>query len=215
MIEEITLKNRAKLLVEKRELEGCIEVLFHLGKRENCLLHWGLSKKPRAAWRIPPVQVWPKGSKAYGRAAIQTPFACQNNDCRVCIKLDRTMDFSNLVFSFFFPDTGRWDNNRGKNYNIELPVIKRQSPLPSVFKLEMKGRTVLFKETYPLNEENTLAVAVIRDDNDEVVLLSDIPEPMVLHWGVALQSRYDWRLPPQSVRPAGSTVYDKKAVQTS
>jgi alpha-glucan,water dikinase len=214
MIEEITLKNRAKLRVERRELKGCIEVLFHLGSRENCLLHWGLSKRPRAAWRIPPAQVWPEGSKAYGRAAIQTPFTCRNNDCRLNIKLDSSMDFSNLVFSFFFPDTGRWDNNRGKNYNIELPVIKRESPLPSVFELEMKGRTVVFNETYPLDEEGTLAVAVIRDDNYEVVLLSDITESMVFHWGVALQSRYDWRLPPASVRPAGSTVYDKKAVQT-
>jgi alpha-glucan,water dikinase len=215
MIKEITLKNRSKLLVEKRELEGRVEILFHLETRENCSLHWGLSRMPRAVWHIPPEQFWPRESKAYGQTAVQTPFVCRNGDCRIFIRLGKEMDFSNLTFALFFPDTGRWDNNRGKNYHITLPVIKRQSPLPSIFKQEIKERTILFEETYPLGEEATLAVAVSKDNNYyDAILLSDVPEPMVLHWGVALQSRYDWMLPPESVQPAGSVVYDKKAVQT-
>lgn len=93
--------------------------------------------------------------------------------------------------------------------------LNRQSSLSSIFKQEIKERKILFKETYVLGEEGTLAVAVSKDDNYyEAILLSDVPEPVVLHWGVALQSRYDWRLPAESVQPAGSIVYDDKAVQT-
>lgn len=215
MIEKITLKNRSELRVEKRERDDAVEVLFHMKDGENCLLHWGLSRKPGAAWRVPPEHVWPGGSRAYGRAAIQTPFTCRNDDCSISVKFDRSIDFPNLVFSFFFPDSGRWDNNRGRNYHITLPVVKRESPLPSVFSEETRGRTVLYEDTCPLGDEGALSYAVTRTDGGyEAVLLSDIPQPMVLHWGIAVESRYDWMLPAEPVRPAGSVVYDSKAVQT-
>jgi alpha-glucan,water dikinase len=215
MIEEITLKNRGKLLIEKREMEGHIEILLHLKIRENCLLHWGVSRKPGSTWHMPPEPAWPTGSRAHGRTAVRTPFACHNSDCSVSIRLDKTINYSTLAFAFFFPDTGRWDNNRGRNYHITLPVIKRQSPLPSVFKEDKKGRNILFEDTYPLGEDDVMAIAVSRDDNFyEVNLFSDVPAPLVFHWGMALQSRYEWTLPPSPLQPAGSVLYDDKAVQT-
>ncbi len=44
MVEEITTKNNVKLLVQKRETNGQVEVLLQMKNTKNCLLHWGLAK---------------------------------------------------------------------------------------------------------------------------------------------------------------------------
>ncbi|GBD97615.1 MAG TPA: hypothetical protein ENG83_01570 [Nitrospirae bacterium] len=123
-MEEITLKDNVRLQIEKRETDGRVEVSLRMKGNENCLLHWGLSKTLRSAWQIPPQPFWPDGSRAFGQAAVQTPFTGHNNEARIVIRLDKTMDFPVMNFALFFPDTGRWDNNHGKNYHIKLPGLK-------------------------------------------------------------------------------------------
>ena len=215
IVEEIALKNRARLLIEKKESESHVEVLLHLKAVDKCQLHWGLSRTPGSLWHVPPENVWPGGSRAYDRTAVRTPFISHNGDGRVFFKLDRTAGYSNLVFAFFYPDTGKWDNNHGNNYIIPLPVINKRSSLPSSLKEVTKGRNVLFEETFVLGEEGSLAAAVCKDGNQyEVFLISDVTERLTLHWGAALKSRYEWKLPPEPLQPAGSVVYDDKSVRT-
>ena len=60
-----------------------------------------------------------------------------------------------------------------------------------------------------------LAVAVILGkDRYLIKLFSDIPGRLVLHWGIAKKSRYEWLLPPEPLWPQGTIAIDDKAVQS-
>jgi alpha-glucan,water dikinase len=215
MAEQIMLQNRSKLSIEKKVAGNSIEVSLHLKEKEDCELHWGFSKKQRSVWQRPPGNEWPEGSRAYDRTAVRTPFLYVNGDSMVNIQFDKNSDYANLVFALFYPDKGRWDNNRGKNYAINLPVIKKESSLSSQLKNATEGKNVIRKERYSLGEEGELTAVVCNDgDGYEIILVSDISQPLIFHWGAALKSRHEWQLPSEELYPAGTTVFDDKAVQT-
>jgi alpha-glucan,water dikinase len=79
------------------------------------------------AWQTAPKALWPKGSKAVDEAAVQTPFREQNGGYRIVFRIDRAWDFSFIVFALFLPEKNHWDNNRGRNYRIE---IRKPSLMP-------------------------------------------------------------------------------------
>src|ERR1700676_5725797 len=41
----------------------------------DCLLHWGLCRRPGSAWQRPPASSWPEGTVAASGQAVRTPFA--------------------------------------------------------------------------------------------------------------------------------------------
>ena len=129
MIEEIKAKNGLKLLVEKRHINDLTEISLQMKNQTDCLLHWGLSRNVQSTWETPPKSLWPEGTKMFGGSALQTPFLNQNGENRILIKLDRSVDHPILDFVLFFPEDGRWDNNHGSNYRIEL--TKPEGPPPS------------------------------------------------------------------------------------
>jgi alpha-glucan,water dikinase len=216
MLEEIITENSVKLLAEKRDTDGKIEVSLQMKTKENCLLHWGLGKSASATWQIPPQSLWPGGSKAFDQTSVQSPFSNHNGKKQIIIRLDKTMDFSIINFVLFYPDTGQWDNNHGKNYCIKLPEIKGQYLSPvQVLKEEIKDREVLWEDTYDLDGEGRLAVAVSKDGkNYQMIMVTDISGPLVLHWGISLHSPFEWLLPPASTHPAGTIKIGESAVQT-
>ncbi len=215
MTEEIILKDSSKLMVEKRELSGNVEVLLYMKEGHNCKLHWGLSRERDSEWAIPPEPAWPAGSRLVDRGAVQTPFIADNHAYKVIVALDGTMNYSALVFAIYYPDTGAWDNNQGKNYRVALPVTKKGPSLDSVLEEESRNGDLKFKEIFSLGKEGSLAAIVKKGGTCyEVLLISDLLSPMILHWGFAVESRYEWTLPPRSVLPEGSVQYDNKAVQS-
>ena len=119
-VEKITTRSGVELMVEKRELDDQVEVSFLMKNKTECLLHWGLSRHVRAPWQIPPRSLWPKGTRAFGGTAVQTPFSSRNGEGRIVISLERTPSFSVIAFALFLPKENRWDNNHGKNYYIDL-----------------------------------------------------------------------------------------------
>lgn len=123
-VEEINLKNKTKLLIEKIESEGHVELQFDLDTKENCQLHWGLRRYPEPVWHLPPEQVRPAGSRVYDQHAVRTSFVPRNGGRRLSITLDRSLDFPGLVFALFYPDSGHWENNSGRNFNITLSVAQ-------------------------------------------------------------------------------------------
>jgi alpha-glucan,water dikinase len=121
-MEKIIAESGVVLLVEKRIMDEWVEISIGLKNHKKCLLHWGLRRHVQAPWEMPPSSVWPEGSKAFGKQALQTPFAEKDGAGRIVIKLDRKLDFSFLVFVLYFPEADRWDNNLGRNYQIPLVV---------------------------------------------------------------------------------------------
>lgn len=74
---------------------------------------------------------------------------------------------------------------------------------------------VLYEDRYDLDVGGSLAVAVCKGaDRYRLMLISSLPGPLLLHWGVSRQGRRVWELPPPSMRPQGTVVFDDLAAQT-
>lgn len=117
---KIIAESGVVLFVEKRILDDMVEVALRMEGLEECLLHWGLRHHAYAPWQVPPRSVWPEDSRAFNHTAVQTAFLRQNGYGQIIIRLPRSMDFRLIDFVLYFPEKGRWDNNHGRNYQIEI-----------------------------------------------------------------------------------------------
>lgn len=122
-VEKIVSESGIVLSVEKNVTDNAVDVTFRTKDRKNSILHWDVHMQRYSPCQIPPRGIWPDGSTAFDRAAIQTPFIRQDGEGRITSKVDRSLDFRFIEFVIFFPNEGRWDKNRGRNYRIELPRI--------------------------------------------------------------------------------------------
>jgi len=117
--EQIVTRSGLKLVVEQRPVDRRVEVLLKTDPEPGCVLHWGVREPPISEWQLPPRSLWPEGTKAFGESAVQTPFANQNGESRILLRLDPA-EHSMLEFVLFYPEQGRWDNNGGENYRIAI-----------------------------------------------------------------------------------------------
>jgi alpha-glucan, water dikinase len=120
MEQEIALQSGHTLTVNRQVLDDAIEISIALQSEQDCLLHWGLCRNHSRSWEAPPLSLWPPGSRAYGRSAIQTSFAEQQAPGRIVIGLDQKSDYSFMEFALYFPQNNRWDSKSGQNYRIEI-----------------------------------------------------------------------------------------------
>jgi len=217
MTEEIIVSKDVKLHVDKRDVDDRLEVSLNLNDTHNCRLHWGLSRSAGAKWKAPPHAHWPAGSISFGEEAVQSPFSIQNGSNRITITIDRKPDFSFMNFALYYPESDTWVNNQGKNFQIRLAERQKSAVSPDVIlKEDIKEKNPLFESDYDISPEGRLLVAVAKEGDDYYfTLISDINTPLVLHWGIALKSAFEWVLPPSSMRPAGTEAFDEKAVQTA
>jgi alpha-glucan,water dikinase len=125
--ERITTES-GELLVEKRISDDSFELVIRMDSGRKCVLHWGVIPSAYASWQLPPKQIWPEGSAQFDAVAIQSPFFAANGGGQVVLKVDKTVEFPIIGFVLFFPDEGRWDNNRGRNYRIAMPGHERTAP---------------------------------------------------------------------------------------
>ncbi len=213
--DSVKLAKGLDLQIKKRKTTKGLMVTLVLSSKEKCLLHWGVSSGPKAAWRLPPEAVWPPDTNAVSRTAAQTAFAAQKTNSRIQLKFPAARDFSALSFVLFFPAEDRWDNNNGKNYRIKLPLADESLFSPAeILRKELKDRQVLFRQTYHLADKELAAAVILTDEYYLIKLYSDIPGRLALHWGINKKSRYEWLLPPEHLRPQGTIAVDDKAAQS-
>ncbi len=149
--EKINVENGIVLLVKKSILDNMVEVTIQMENFRKCFLHWGLRNSISTSWQIPSVSVWPEGSRAFDHAAAQTPFLEQNGYGQITIRLDRSMDFTLINFALFFPEESRWDNNLGRNYQIEIPKLERSTlSFIETLRKEIKQEKISFDRVYQL-----------------------------------------------------------------
>ena len=213
--EVLKLGKGLHLEVEKSMTAKSLVVTLLLKSKKKCILHWGVSGEQNGSWQLPPEAIWPTATKAAGPAAVRTPFVAGKAGSQIKIKMVTERDFSVLSFALFFPEENLWDNNNGKNYHIRLPQAGQSLLSPGqALASEIKEKHILFQQSYWFAGRELAAAVVVEDDRYQITLVTDISGPLLLHWGVAKRSRYEWLLPPEHLRPEGTEVLDEKAVQT-
>ena len=120
-IETITTESGAVISIEKNILDDTAVIILKSDGLKNCLLHWGLRRDPFSSWQVPSQSAWPEGSRSFDHTAVQTPFLERDGCSEIVMKVDLSATFHFLDFVLFSPDEGRWDNNHGHNYQIEVP----------------------------------------------------------------------------------------------
>jgi len=239
--EKINIRKGIKLFVETFEVSDKeVSVAFSLDTDKKCLLHWGVSMDQKG-WQIPPKECWPEGTVKYqGADALQTPFSRVNGENKVTIKLDPSLNVSSINFALYFPDEKRWDNNKGSNYQIALPkpvAAKKEEPgrveqpavppppvkpaLPvgpppfeELQKVKGDGE-VIYEAVDDVGADGQIASAVVKKDGQyRIVLISNIPGSLILHWGVGIHRQGDWSLPPQALWPDNTTIYENASAKT-
>ena len=215
-IEKIFTKNNLELIVEKELIDNHLAISLCLETVTQCTLHWGFLKHASDKWHVPDQSIWPKNSKQYNNNAIQTSFAQYNGKKKVIIKLKDYQKFLGIVFVLFFSEKNQWDNNNGKNYYIKFTSPKRELlDVTQVIEKEIKDKDVSFKQIYNLNDGFSLAAAVInKDDNYKIILISNINDTLILHWGIAKRNTIEWLVPPNSMLPAKTVVLEKSATES-
>lgn len=212
--ETIATRSGLALHIEKQAGKEAVEIKLQVDSRKNCVLHWGLRQPGQEAWRLPPSTAWPAETRAAG-AAAQTPFARTDGHGDITIRLPAPAAYSSLDFVLFFPDQRAWDNNHGQNYRIELPRPERTgTDLEQALQQHSAGKKVLFQRVFEVEPQGRLAVIVTREQGRLVVqMLSDIPG-LLLHWGIARYSAYEWFVPPEALRPPGTVLWEGHTART-
>ncbi len=215
MPEKTIVTRGIQLRIEKQYTEKGIKLSLIMEKHEHkkCLMHWGVSHHIQKAWEIPPTSLWPKGSRAFSKDAVQTPFENHNGFSQITLILEQGPDIELISFALFFPEEDSWDNNQGRNYQIEVSKHK-QDPV-SLLKKAIKQEMIIYEHVHHIEDHYLLAVAVAKNDTQyHVTLVTDLPDPLILHWGLVKRFCVKWSLPPPSFRPAGTTVFQNTAVET-
>jgi alpha-glucan,water dikinase len=180
----------------------------------DCVLHWGLSRRPGDAWRRPPEACWPQGTAAVDGQAVRTPLAVnEKGEREVKISFPLPCPGRNLSFVLYFPRENRWVKSNGKDFSVELP--HERTPSPEEALAAWVPGTEVRRQAFPLDGGGRLAAAVRASaDAVRVSLACDVDAPLELHWGVAWQFRFEWKQPPEEFRPAGSVLPGPDAART-
>jgi len=214
---EITkvLKLSKSLNIQLERNTKALIVTLVINSTEKCLLHWGVVRDQKTAWKLPPESNWPSMTNAVSHDAVQTAFVPQKSDSQIQIKFMPDRSFSGLSFVLFFPEKNYWDNNNSKNYFIGLPQSSESLFSPDqLLNIELEEKEVIFRQNYQFSGMKLAAGVILDKGRYMIKLFANTPKCLVLHWGIAKKSTHEWLLPPKSLMPQGTNIIDNKAAQS-
>jgi alpha-glucan,water dikinase len=213
LYESFTSDN-VRIEVSGAQTENRLVLKFLIHSTRDCRLHWGLGRRRNPKWQAPPQAVWPAGTQAFDRHAVQSPCNTIEGVQQLEITLDLASSYDTLFFVLYFPEGKRWLKNGHRDFRVSLPVIG--APLsPQQALSELTGDSECQRYAFELNGYASLAVAVQEQtDSIKVLLVCDAAPPLLLHWGLAGKSRHKWQITPPALRPAGTTEFDQISVRT-
>lgn len=192
-----------------------LTVVLRVPTTSDCILHWGLTRRPRGPWQCPPSKYWPTGTAPVGPFAVRTPFRLnEKGEREVAVQFDLPCPWQTLSSVIYFPKENRWLKNGGSDFAIELPHDLATSRSPEEI-LAQQVRSDSIQRTFTLDSGDQLATAVTATSASvRVHFLCDADSPLTLHWGLAWRFRHDWTIPPEELRPAGTTLVASGAART-
>ncbi|MFZ0257419.1 MAG: PEP/pyruvate-binding domain-containing protein [Gammaproteobacteria bacterium] len=209
------LAGDAHLRVAKQIAADRLRLTFSLESDEECRLHWGLERRG-ASWHQPPPSCWPAQTEPFNNQAVQTLFVpASQGGRRLELELDLREGWRGVPFVLYFPAAGRWVKNGRCDFHVALPVPPGQ-PLAEAILAAASDGSHWRRERFDLGNGDFLWAAVAEKSGTavQVLLACDAEGPLSLHWGLAERFPGEWRLPLVAARPAGSILFDNKAVHT-
>jgi alpha-glucan,water dikinase len=188
-----------------------LTLTINIQNTEDCVLHWGLSRRPGGAWSRPPEDCWPQGTTPADGSAVRTPFSGDGQKT-VTIHLDSPSPWRGLAFVVYAPKENRWIKSNGQDFVLPLP---RGGRAPEEALAAWAPEEDATRQVHALDSGDRLAAAVRQTPEGVCVrLVCDAASPLVLHWGLAWRFRQEWQAPPENYRPDGTTLADEKAAHT-
>ncbi|HYT87634.1 MAG TPA: PEP/pyruvate-binding domain-containing protein [Gemmataceae bacterium] len=199
------------VLLTRRQQGDRLTLVVRVKAGSDCVLHWGLSGAS-GGWQRPPETSWPPGTTAADGNAVRTPFGVNGQGEReVTIRLDLPASWKRLPFVLHFPKENRWVKNGAQDFSIPLPQGKGPAS-PEAALASWAPEASAARRTWPLDGGGQVAVATwTTPETMHVCMVSDADGPLLLHWGLVRQFRHEWLLPPEEVRPAGTSVEGQAA----
>jgi alpha-glucan,water dikinase len=200
-----------------RHMEGNrLELTVGVHAASDCVLHWGLSRRPGAAWRRPPEAAWPQGSQPVDGQAVRSPLSANGNGLReATIHLDLPRPERKLAFVLHFPRENRWVKNGASDFSVPLPPAPGAPATPEEALAAWVPHADAARQAFALDSGERLAAATATTPEAvRVWLACDAEAPLLLHWGLAQRFRHEWQLPPEEHRPSGTTDADAQAART-
>ncbi len=182
-VEEHFSTGKVHIDITGRETEGRLALEFRITSRNDCVMHWGLSRRRDPLWHAPPESTWPPATVPFDRHAVQS--ACQTaggQGCVIRINLDLPCLWDSLVFVLYSPREDRWLHDGARDFRVRLP---RRTGLASPQEALAKamGPGDWRGQHFDLGEGESLAAGVNEQARGTRVLLAcDADAPLVLHW---------------------------------
>ncbi len=204
-----------RLRVAKQREAECVRLTFTLESDEECLLHWGLARRD-GGWHQPPESCWPAQTEPVSHHAVQSLFMpCAEGARRLEFELDLREGWQGVPFVLYFPAVRRWVKDGRADFRLALPRPAGQPSAETALTAASAGLGWR-RERFDLGHGDFLWAAINEqpEGHVQVLLATDAEPPLWLHWGLAERLAHEWRLPPAEMQPAGSTLFDGKAVRT-
>lgn len=216
-IQQDVLKSLGNGLSVGQDQDGNQRTLvLRLKTNAECVLHWGVTRQPGAPWRRPPESCWPRGTTPADGGALRSPFVdVGNGEKEVRFQFDQPFPERNLVCLVYFPRENRWLRNGNSDFTVAIPRARGSGPTLNEVLDAWAAEEGASHQLVNLDSGDRLAAGVrTTPDVVRVRMTCDADTPLVLHWALMGKLRHEWQLPPESARPAGTTVFDEHAVRT-
>ncbi|MEO5356166.1 MAG: hypothetical protein H7844_02580 [Nitrospirae bacterium YQR-1] len=187
------------------------------------VMHWGLTTHEKGKWNSPEADLWPEGSINVTGSAMQSPFKALHGDSGVVnelfLKIKKDTSYKMVEFVLYFSHNNSWDNNRGKNYRLKISDFienesKDKNAAPDVLRQypSMPAKPNGF--SFNLPPFGNLYASVENTQTHIVLSLStDIPLPLILHWGVSGRGGNKWEIPQEYEVLEGNPVVKNSSLE--
>lgn len=203
------------LVVKHASHNGVLELRLSPVRPTDAVLHWGLRRASSPEWKQPPSDSLPTGSIPFGQNAVRTPLTGRTEADPFVLRLEERHAFDAFEFVLHHPSGDQWENDRGRNFRVELPrSIHNRTPLEVARPIAGHGN-ILVERTIELTN-GSLAVVAVRQDSGlaRIALATDRPGHLLAHWGLATHGRDRWNAPALGASPAQTTIVDDHAART-
>jgi alpha-glucan,water dikinase len=121
-----------------------ITLLTDLSRR--LLLHWGVARRARHEWLMPPSSMLPDGTDSVADKAVQSPFIEQDGLRRLDLQVPEQDAPMGISFVLHEPESNRWIKDHGRNFFIPVALPPEHAGSPGDSALASLANEIIEQE---------------------------------------------------------------------